>query len=105
MNAFEGWFGLKLNGKNPNDLKIAQTWAKKAEANIASMGKKNFFDANAPSSSRSDPKPKRAKEPVIEEKPNLEAIFEMMKILTILFTKDIENTRENERYKNSYKVL
>ena len=47
----------------------------------------------------------QAKEHVTEEKPNLEAMFEMMKILTILFTKDIENTRENERYKNSYKDL
>ena len=43
LNAFEGWFGLNLKEKNPNDLKTAQTWAKKAEANIASMGKKEFL--------------------------------------------------------------
>ena len=30
LNAFEGWFGLNLKEKNPNDLKTAQTWAKKA---------------------------------------------------------------------------
>ena len=97
MNAFEGWFGLKLNGKNPNDLKIAQTWAKKAEANIASMGKEKFLDAYAPSSSHSDLKPRRAKEPITKEKPNLEAMFEMMKSLTF-FTKDIAKTWDNDRY-------
>ena len=101
LNAFEGWFGLNLKEKNLNDLKTAQTWAKKAEANITSMGKKKNFNAYAPSSSRSDPKPRRAKEPVVEEKPTLEEMFEMMKSLT-LFAKDIAKTRENERYRNSY---
>ena len=52
------------------------------------MGKKNLLDVYPPSSSRSDPKPRRDKEPVTEEKPTLEAMFEMMKSLT-LFTKDI----------------
>ena len=48
-----------------------------------------------------DPKPRRAKEPIAEEKTTLEAMFEMMKSLK-LFTKDIAKTRENERYRNSY---
>ena len=59
---------------------------KKAEANIASMGKKTFLDAYAPLSSRIDPNPRRSKEHVTEEKPNLEVMFEIMKTLT-LFTK------------------
>ena len=64
------------------------------------MGKKKFLDVYSPSSSRSDPKPRRAKESIVEEKPTLEAMFEMMKSLT-LFTKDIAKTRENDRYRNS----
>ena len=53
------------------------------------------------SSSRSDPKPRNAKEPMTEEKPTLEAMFEMMKSLT-LFTKDIARTREHDRNRNAY---
>ena len=56
LNAFEGWFGgLNIKEKIPNDLKTAQNWAKKVEANISSMGKKNVLDMYAPSSSHSDP--------------------------------------------------
>ena len=65
------------------------------------MGKKNFLDVYASSSCRSDPKPRRAKEPVTEEKPTIEAMYEMMKNLT-LFTKDIARTRDQERNINSY---
>ena len=65
------------------------------------MGKKTILDVYAPSSSRSDPKPKRAKELVTTEKPTIEAMFEMMKSLT-LFTKDIARTRDHERNRNPY---
>ena len=58
------------------------------------------MDAYAPSSSRSDPKLRKTKETITEEKPTLEAMFEM-KSLT-LFTKEISKTRENDRYRNSY---
>ena len=61
----------------------------------------NFFDTYAPTSSHSETKPWKAKEPITEEKPTLEGMLEMMKSLT-LFTKDIAKTRDNEQYKNSY---
>ena len=68
---------------------------------MASMGKNNFLDVYAPSSSHSDPRPRKAKEPITEEKPTLEAMFEMMKSLT-MFKKYIARTREHDRNKNAY---
>ena len=46
-------------------------------------------------------KTKKDKEPVTDEKPTSEGMYEMMKSLT-LFTKDIERTRENAWYIHSY---
>ena len=56
LNAFDGWLGYNLKDKNLNDLKTAQFNAKMVEQNAASMGKQNFFDHFAPSTSRSNPK-------------------------------------------------
>ena len=46
LNAFDGWLGLNLKEKNLDDLKTAQTLAKKAVASVVSMGKMNLFDEN-----------------------------------------------------------
>ena len=56
--------------------------AKKAEANVASMVKKNFFDAYDPTSSCSKPRSRKEKELVHEEKVTLESMYETMKSLT-----------------------
>ena len=56
LNAFDGWLGFNLKDKNLNDLKTAQFNAKMAEHHATSMGKQNFFDHYAPSTSRSESK-------------------------------------------------
>ena len=56
LNAFDGWLGFNLKDKNPIDLKTAQFNAKMVEQHATSMGKQNFFDHYALSTSRSDPK-------------------------------------------------
>ena len=68
LNAFEGWLGYHLKDKNLNDLKTTQFNAKMAEQNAASTGKQKNFDHFAPSTSRSDPKLRKHKEPVNELK-------------------------------------
>ena len=56
LNAFEGWLGYHIKDKNPNDLKTSQLNAKMVEQHAASMGKQNFFNHFAPSTSRFYPK-------------------------------------------------
>ena len=52
-----------------------------AEQHAASMGKQNFFDHYAPSTSRSDPKLRKPKGPVSEPKESKETLETMQEMM------------------------
>ena len=101
LNAFDGWLGYHLKEKNPTDLKHAQDNARKAEANVVSMGKQNLFDYYGPSSSKTESRTTKLKEPSKEPIAMLENMQEMVKNLSLI-TRDLERGREYDRYRNQY---
>ena len=80
---------------------MAQDNARKAEATVASMGKQNFFDLISASSSRSEHKFKKGKEPSKDPNEMMESMHEIMKNLTLL-TRDLAKSKEAKRYRQPY---